>query len=150
MPFQQLDPPAVTSRIETFTASTPAPPSAAEPVSVPVQPEALYAPAAGDVTEPLGAAASFWSVKLVVELGLPTVSLEKTSIDPLPLVGAVYVNAFVSKTPLPGAVVVPAVCVMLELPFAKLCVVTEAGPEPASLTVARIEKPRAPIPAAPL
>jgi hypothetical protein len=49
----------------------------------------LYAPAAGDVTEALGAAASFWSVKLVVELALPARSLVNTSTDALPVVRAV-------------------------------------------------------------
>src|SRR5207237_9121024 len=82
VPFQQLEPPAVTSRTETLTLSTPAPESAAVPVSVPGQPDALYAPAAGDETVPLGAAASFSSEKLVVELTLPARSCVSTSTDP--------------------------------------------------------------------
>ena len=100
--------------------------------------------------EAVGAAASSWSAKLVVELAIPARSCVTTSTEPSPIVGAVYVNEFVSKRPRPGAVVVASVCAMFDPPAAKLCVVTETGPEIASVTAARIEKLRAPIPAAPL
>ena len=68
---------------------TPAPVSVEVPASEPAQPEPLYDPALGNVTAAVGAVESFWSVKLVVELGLPAVSLAKTSTEALPLVGAV-------------------------------------------------------------
>ena len=48
-PFQQLLPPTVVSWIETLTALTPEPASAAVPVSEPVQPAVLYEDAVGKV-----------------------------------------------------------------------------------------------------
>ena len=56
----------------------------------------------------------------------------------------------VSKTPLPGVVVVASVWVRLESPPLKFCVVTEAPPEIGSVTAASIVKLLAPLPAEPL
>ncbi len=55
-----------------------------------------------------------------------------------------------SKLPLPGVDVVASVCVMFEPPFAKAEVVTDAPPEVASVTAARIVRLFAPEPPEPL
>ena len=102
-------------------------------------------------TAPLvGAAVSFWIVKLVVELGLPAASVVSASNVGLPVVLGVKVKLFESKVPVPGVVDVPAAWVMLEPPLAKLEVVIESPPEPPSVVAARRVKLFAPVPSEPL
>src|SRR5664279_3076894 len=103
------------------------------------------------VTAPLaGAVVSFRTVKLVVALVLPTVSVVSASNVGLPLVVGVNVKVFESNVPVPGLVDVPSVWVMFEPPSAKLEVVIEAPPEPASVVAARRVKLFAPVPSEPL
>ena len=99
---------------------------------------------------PVGAVVSLRTVKLVVELVLPAVSVVSASNVALPVVLGVKVNAFESNVPLPGVVDVPPVWLMFEPPSEKFDVVIEAPPEPASVVAARSVKLFAPVPSEPL